>query len=94
MASSLAMCVRWVLPLAHARALISPERFSVRNIREVRALRRSSRDNVDGSRGLKHLRVWNCVSSLVTATLPRLANSRRPALRLYCFFFGLMSWAQ
>jgi len=59
MASSLAMCVRWVLPLAQAQALISPVHFSVRNIREVNAFQRSSRDNVDGSRGLKHLRVWN-----------------------------------
>jgi len=36
-ASSLAMCVRWVLSLAQAQALISPVRFSVRNIREINA---------------------------------------------------------
>ena len=90
-ACSLAMCVRWVLPFVQARALISPERFSVRNIKEVSAFRCLSLENVDGSRGLKHLRVWNWVSLLVTASLPRFENSLSPALRLYCFFFGLIS---
>jgi hypothetical protein len=37
-ASSLAMCERWVLPLAHTRALILPDLFLVRNMRDVRAL--------------------------------------------------------
>jgi len=91
-ASSLAMCVRWVLPLTQAQALISPVHFSVRYIREVNTCRRSSHDNVDRSRGLKHLRVWNWVSSLVTASLPRrFVDALRPALRLYCFFFYLIS---
>jgi hypothetical protein len=56
-ASSFAMCVHCVLPLAHARALISPDHFLVRNIRDVSALRGSSRVSLLGSIGLKHLRV-------------------------------------
>jgi hypothetical protein len=37
-ALSLVMCKRWVLPLADTGALISPDHFSVRNMRDVRAL--------------------------------------------------------
>ncbi len=85
-ASSFAMCVCCVLQLAHARALISPDHFSVRNIWDVSALQQSSWVSLLGSIGLKHLRVWRCVSSLVIASLPRVVNLWSPALRPYCFF--------
>ncbi len=84
-ALSLAMCVRCTLPFAHALALTSPDLFSVRNMREVKAFRRSSRERVFTFLGEKQDSVWNCASSFLTAALPRSANLRNPAFKLYWF---------
>ncbi len=88
-ASSFAICWRWTLPFAQARALTSPVRFSVKNMSEIRALRLSSLVRVAGLQGRKHCKVWNCCSSFITAALPQSVNFWRPVFSPYCFLIDV-----